>query len=38
MVFHEVRYFSSNKTMAEEDAEGNPDILGLSAWPSDVVV
>ena len=28
MVFYEVRYLPSNKTVAEEDAEGNPDIPG----------
>jgi len=38
MVIPEHQYLPSNKTVAEDDAEGNPDISGLSAWPSGVVV
>jgi len=37
-VIKEHQYLPSDKTVVEEDAEGNPDISGLSAWPSGVVV
>ena len=38
MVFYEVQYLPSNKRVAEDDAEGKPDIPGPSALPSSVVV